>query len=148
MNARESFRMCELLRDYMGGPLQSKALKHLPSVRIVAGRKSDSQLPAGCPTLIFSCHKPLVSAGCCPFSSRGVGIVDLSLLDNVFSKLVDFLLIQVNPSDFQDGGTEFLNPPFRAAIATFFGLLKGRILNLGNQRFEAFNVRKLVELFQ
>ena len=50
MNARESFRMCELVRDYMGGPSQSKALKPLPSVEIAAGRKSDSQLPAGCQT--------------------------------------------------------------------------------------------------
>lgn len=38
--------MCELLRDYMGGPLQSKALKLLPPGSIVAGRKDDSQLPA------------------------------------------------------------------------------------------------------
>jgi hypothetical protein len=44
MNAQATPMTCELVRDYMEGTLQSKALKRLPPDWIAAGRNGDSQV--------------------------------------------------------------------------------------------------------
>ena len=46
MNAQATPMTCELVRDYMGATLQSKALKPLPPDWIATGRNGDSQVSA------------------------------------------------------------------------------------------------------